>query len=154
MSAATRQFVLVRQEAGRYEYQYFGALRLRVEVHDEVDFDPNIFVYRQDLATPYTPDASPTNTFMAVASPADMAEYPIGAPDPKKAFPFFRQDWVELDFRSTLHADEAWKKLVEEAAILLHAFNRLEELQESEVVTIGPFPEDQEDEGSSESVPD
>jgi hypothetical protein len=152
MSAATRTITLVRKEAGRVEYQFFGAMRVRVEVSSAVDFDPNIFVYRQDMATPYTPDASPTDTFQTVASPADMAEYPIDGPDPFKAFPFFRQKWVELDFRSTLLAEQFWHTVVQEAAVLLHAFNKLEELQIQEVVTIGPFPEDDDDTGNSESM--
>ncbi len=152
-NAATRTFSLVRSEAARQEYQYFGALRVRVDVVDAVHFDPHIFVYRRDMTSPYTPDASPTDTFFAVASPADMDDYPINAPDPKKAFPFFRKRVVELDFRSTLHADQFWQTVVQESAVLLHAFNKLEILSHAETVPIGPFPDDVEPEDNSLSVP-
>lgn len=152
MSAATRTFNLVRSEAARYEYQYFGALRLRVEVTEAVDIDPNIFVYKRDMGTPYVPDDPVDDTFQSVASAADMAEYPVGAPDPDVAFPFFRQTWVELDFRSTLEADRFWATLVAEAAVLLHSLNKLEQLQVAETVQIGPFPEDDTDGGDSESA--
>lgn len=152
-NAATRTLSLVRSEAGRYEYQYFGALRLRVDVVDAVHIDPHIFVYRRDMSSPYTPDASPTDTFFAVASPADMDDYPLDNPDAKKAFPFFRKRVVELDFRSTLLADEAWQVIVQEAAVLIHATNKLEILKHAETVPIGPFPEDVEPEENSLSIP-
>lgn len=152
-NAATRSFSLVRSEAGREQYQYFGALRVRVDVVDAVHFDPHIFVYRRDMVSPYSPDSPPTDTFFTVASPADMAEYPINNPDPLKAFPFFRKRVVELDFRSTLHADQFWQVVVQEAAVLLHAFNKLEVLGHAETVPVGPFPEDVEPEDNSLSVP-
>lgn len=151
MSIATRSFTLVRREAGRVEYQFFGAMRVRVDVENAVDFDPNIFLYRQDLQTPYAPDDNVNNTFLSICSPADIADYPIGGPDPEKAFPFFRISYVELDFRSTYMADTFWQTLVAEAGVLLHAFNKLEELQETEVAQIGPFPEDARLPGSSVS---
>jgi hypothetical protein len=150
--AATRKLTLVKSEAARVEYQYFGALRIRVDVIDAVDIDPNIFLYRQDMATPYTPDASPTNTFFSVASPADINDYPIGAPDPLKAFPFFRQTFVELDFRSTLQADQFWQDVIQEATVLIHAMNKLELLEEVDHIQIGPFPKDDDEPSGSESI--
>mgnify|MGYP000597036515 CR=1 FL=1 len=122
------------------DYLYLSAFRLRVEVELTHGIEPQIFVYRRDLANPYTGDV--LDTFFTIASPVDMAEYPSEEPDPQKAYPFFRKRFVELDFRSTALADEAWRLIVEEATTLVHALNRLEDLEPVEEVWIGPYPED------------
>jgi hypothetical protein len=121
-------------------YTYLSAFRLRVEVEVSHGIEPQIFVYRRDLANPYTGDV--LDTFFTIASPVDMEEYPPEEPDPQKAYPFFRKRFVELDFRSSKLAEEAWLLIVEETQTLIHAMNRLEALELVEEVWIGPYPED------------
>lgn len=130
-------------------FQYLSAFRLRIEVETSHGMDPRIFVYRRDLANPYTNDV--LDTFFTIASPVDMEEFPPEEPDSRKAYPFFRKRFVELDFRSTALADEAWKLIVEETTALVHAMNRLEGLEVVEEVWIGPYPDDP---AGSHSEPD
>lgn len=130
-------------------YQWAGAFRLRVEASDPTGSgaDPNVFVYRRDPVNPYTGEAN--DTFFAVASPVDLAEYPVGDPDPDAQFPFFRLDYVELDFRAVSQAREVWELVREGVCNLLAALEKLEQLQAVEEVWVCADPP--EDQGSSES---
>lgn len=120
-------------------YQFVGAYRLRVEVVDvDGGMDPNIFLYRRDPYNPVTNEQ--LDVLFAMASPVDMADYPVGEPDPDAEFPFFRLDYMEIDVRSTRVADETWTTIVREANTLVLALDRLEELEEVEDVWAGPPP--------------
>lgn len=136
----TRRLQLKRFAVRNINAQWYGAFRLRVEAHQAENMDPNVFMYRRDPANPYTSDA--TDTFFTVASPVDMAEFPPGQPNPGNAVPFFRKSWVELDFRSTEQAMQAWQLILKEVSTLIDAMNRLDELQMVEAVWVGPFPPD------------
>lgn len=136
----TRRLQLRRFAVRNVDSQWYSAYRLRVEAHAAENVDPNVFVYRRDPANPYTGDV--TDTFFTVASPVDMSEFPPGQPNPGNAVPFFRQSWIELDFRSTFEAMQAWKLILLEVSTLLDALNRLDELQLVEQLWVGPFAPD------------
>lgn len=140
MAHATRKLKLTKFAVQNVNFQYLSVYRLRIEASEAVAMDSRIFVYRRDGVNPYTNDV--TDTFFTVASPVDMSEYPPEEPDPQKAFPFFRKNFVELDFRSVALAEEAWLLIVQEANVLVHALNRMEQLVPIEEVQIGPFPGD------------
>lgn len=59
--------------------------------------DPHIFVYQRAL--------DDVDTFVAVATPVRLDEFPVDAPQDGK--PFFRTDTVELEFESLLLLNQA-----------------------------------------------
>ncbi len=130
-------------------YLFLSAYRLRIEIEQAVDMDDRVFLFRRDPTNPNTGDT--LDTFFTVCSPVDMADFPPDEPDPAKQYPFFRRNWVELDFRATSQADEAYALIVAELQNLVFALNRLERLRTVETVWCGPPPDD--DSGhSSESM--
>lgn len=143
-----RQLKLTRSGLALVEYQWAGAFRMRIDASDPnaTGADPAVFLYRQDPINPYTNTASAV--FFAVASIADIAEYPVGEPNEALAFPFFRLDYIELDFRTTSQALEVWQIIISEVASLLAALDRMDELVELDIAYVGTAPT----EGVSESV--
>lgn len=142
-----RRLKLTRKQLVDVNYDYLGAFRLRIEVSDPTDSgaDPYVFLYNQRPVNPYT-HASDAD-FMAITSPGDLAEYPIGQANENTTYPFFRLDYVELDFRSTAQAEETWLLIMSEINNLLLALNRMDELVVTEEIWVGAAP----DSGSSES---
>lgn len=142
-----RRLKLTRSQLTEVNFQYLGAFRLRVEASDPTDSgaDPYIFLYNRRPLNPY--DQTAADDFMAVASPGDLAEYPVGEPDGRTTYPIFRLDYVELDFRSTEQAEKVWLLIVAEADTLMKALDRMEQLVPTEEVWVGAAP----DAGSSES---
>lgn len=110
------------------------AFRLRVEAIAPQGVGAEVFCYLRGPVNPYTGEAA--DVFQAVAGPVDMAEFPAGAPDNTTTFPFFRKNSVELDFRATSLAEEAWRIIQTDVRTLLHALTRLEELGDDESATL------------------
>ncbi len=142
-----RRLKLTRQQLVEVNYQYLGAFRLRVDVTDPSDSgaDTHVFLYNARPVNPY--DGSQDADFLAVASPGDLAEYPRGEPNAQTTYPFFRLDYVELDFRATSQAEEVWLLIVAEVDQLLRALDRMESLVVTEETWVGSEP----DAGSSDS---
>lgn len=129
-------------------YEYFSAYRLRVEIERAVGMDDRVFLYQRGPVNPHTGEAA--DTFVTVCSPVDMADYPPDEPDPARQYPFFRKNFVELDFRATSQAQEAYDLIVRELGVLCRALDRLEQLQEAAAVWVGAG--DPGDGGGSESM--
>jgi hypothetical protein len=136
---STRRLQIKRYAATNVDYKRFSAYRLRVEAVEAVNMDKNVFLYRRDPINPYTNDV--TDTFFTVCSPADIAEFPVGTPNPGNVAPFFRNWFIELDFRTSQDAMNAWQLLVAELSNLVEAYDRLEDLALVEDFWIGPYPE-------------
>jgi hypothetical protein len=145
-----RALKIKKLDAGpNVNYDWLSAYRLRVEIEQAVDMDARVFLYRRDPINPHTGEVR--DTFFTVCSPVDMEDYPPEDPDPAKQYPFFRRDWIELDFRATSQADEAYAMIVLELNALIFALNRLESLDTVEEFWVGDAPPD--DPGnSSESM--
>lgn len=143
-----RRLKLTKSQLTEVNYQYLGAFRLRVTASDPTDSgaDPYVFLYNARPVNPY--DDTVTADFMAIASPGDLAEYPVGEPDANTTYPFFRLDYVELDFRSTEQAERAWLLIVAEVDTLMKALDRMEQLVPTDEVWVGAAP----DAGASESA--
>ncbi len=135
-----RRIKLKKYNVTQANFQFIGAYRLRIEAHEAAGLDNRIFLYRRNPADPYT--GAVVDDFFAICSPVDLAEYPPEAPDPNRAFPFFRTNYVELDLRSTHLADRLWVTVVHEVNELLEGLDKLDELQITEEVWCGdpPFP--------------
>lgn len=139
---------ITRKQLTQVNYQYLGAFRLRVEVSDadNTGADPHVFLFLRRPINPY--DHSVLDDFLAVASPVDLAEYPVGEPRDGTTYPIFRLDYVELDFRATSQAEETWLLIVQEVDTLLKAMNRMEQLVVVEETWVGALP----DTGNSQSA--
>lgn len=141
-----RALKLLRLDAGdNVNYEYLSAYRIRIEVEQATDMDDRVFLYRRDPINPHTGETR--DTFFTVCSPVDMEDFPPEDPDPAKQYPFFRRNWVELDFRATGPAEEFWQLVQRELNTLIFALNRLEQLKTRESVWVGAGPPD--DSGSS-----
>ena len=145
-----RALKIKKSDAGQNaNYYWMSAYRLRIEIEDAVDMDDRVFLYRRDPTNPHTLETK--DTFFTVCSPVDMEDFPPEEPDPAKQYPLFRRNWVELDFRATSQADEAYALIVRELNVLIFALNRLELLKPVETVWVGAGPPDDSG-GSSEST--
>ena len=145
------QLKLVRQELTSVQYQWAGAFRMRIDATDPngTGADPNVFLYRRDPVNPYTGEAA--DVFFAVAAPADIADYPVGQPDPSKPYPFLRLDYVELDFRAVTQANAVWTIVVREVNALLVLLSRLEDLTVVAEEYVGIAPEETVSDSASDS---
>lgn len=103
-----------------------GFFRLRIETSDPEDsgMDPAVFVFRVHPPDPRTGE-TPVS-FVTVASPVDMEDYPTEAPSRDLSNPFFRTNTVELDFRSVAELNETWHEILRLLDGLLHGLDRLE----------------------------
>lgn len=137
-----RWLKLVKSTVTNVNYQFLGAYRLRVDASNpnpgESVADPNVFLYQRNLPNPY--DGSITDVWLGVASPVDMAEFPVGEPNTETAFPFYRLDYFEIDLRSTGLADEVYTLVIKEVNNLLIALDKLEALIPVEEVLVGDIP--------------
>ncbi len=113
--------------------EYLQGYRMRVEVEEAIGLDENIFVFqRQPLAA----GEGYTDRFENVASPADLEEYPIGAPNDANR-PFFRLSEIDLVFRAVSNVDEAWNLLNGEIQGLIETLDAMDELEVLEEVSFG-----------------
>lgn len=134
---ANRRLRLQKFELENVNYLYLGAFRLRVEASDPEDTgaDPAVFLYLRRPANPYNGDIG--DIFQTIASPVDMAEYPVGEPNVDTPFPIFRLPYVELDLRSVDLAEDSWGIIVSEVDTLLKSLNRMEDLVPTVSVDVG-----------------
>ncbi len=133
---ATRGIKLERSELVPANHLHLRGFRLRIEVTavtpDTVD--PYIFVYRRNAPDV---DGVELDVFQTVASFPDLAAYPRHAPPNPNQQPFFRLKHIELDFRSTQHAEEAWILVLAATNQLCAALDRSDTLTTTEVVWVG-----------------
>ena len=125
----TRRIELTRYAAENINYTYYGAYRMKVAVTDVEgdDLDKYVFIYQRKAPSPYT--GSSCDEFCAVVGPSQLGDVPAGAPDPDKNWPFYRLDYVELDFMSAEQAEQAWTEIQAEVCRLVGAMDDLEKLQ-------------------------
>ncbi len=118
---------LVRQGVTRTEAPDLGVFRLTITLDDVVGINENIFVFRAE-ATPASPPGDLTYKFTNVASVADMADYPVNAPNEDNEYPFFRMNTVTLDFRSLADLEYGWDEIRNRVQSLLTATTMLDDL--------------------------
>lgn len=144
-----RRLHLKKYTLGNVNYLYLGAYRLKIEARDTEDTgaDPNVFLFLRRPLDPVT--GLVLDEFHAIASPADMVEYPESEPSDKTTYPFFRARDLTLDFRAESMADDAWQTIVREVGVLLISLDRMDTLVLAEEVNVGNPATDG---GSSASV--
>jgi hypothetical protein len=124
---------------------------LRIDVVETTpDMPKDVFVYRRHPADPYS--GVIFDELCTVASVVDLSEYPVGDPDPNKAFPFFRKDFVEVDVRSMKEFDEIWTRIVELTCQLAETLDRADILVVDDEAVCGELPTPSESVSESESL--
>jgi hypothetical protein len=89
------------------------AYRLRVVVAAATDISTKIFVFRTKVDSNTDQGFNSTNdSFVSVADPVDLEQYPEDAPDLDNNMPYYRLDEVTLDFRSVGELEDV-KALIE-----------------------------------------
>lgn len=113
-----------------------GFFRMRIEVTDPTGSgtDPAVFLFRVHPPDPKTGLVSAS--FVTVASPVDMEDYPADTPSPDLSNPFFRRSVVELDFRSMHQLHDTWTNIIQLIRNLLRALDQLEQFRDSEVADL------------------
>lgn len=133
---ATRGIKLTRSEIVNVNHAHLRLFRLRIEVTAvrPDDVDPYVFLYRQNAPDN---DGAETATFMTVASVPDLAQYPRHAASNANQQPFFRLKHVELDFRSTRQAEDAYAIILASVSQLCEALDRADDLVVTEALWLG-----------------
>ena len=146
-----RRVQLKRFAAQPVNLNNYGAYRLRIEVAavEGPDLDQYLFIYRRVSPSPYT--GVNCDTFEAVCGPPQLAAVPAVEPDPDVEWPYYRQNYVELDVASATQADAIWEELQSEVCVLISALNKLDSLKLLETVWC-PSPPDTSASSQSTSI--
>ena len=146
----TRRIRLVRYEPQYVNFYYYSVYRMRIEVAEVEgpDLDKYVFIYRKEPVNPYSGQSC--DSFQAVAGPSQLASIPPVEADPEKSYPFYRLDYVELDFITQEQAMRVWNEIQREVCILVEAMGKMTQLAPVEDVWCPSPPEDES--AGSESV--
>lgn len=118
---------------------HIRGFRMRVEAYEAPDdLTKYVFVIRRHPADPYTGEVF--DEFYTVASFPHLANYPEGAPDPDKGWPFFRRDWIEIDVASTEQYNEVWEDIKANVCHMERAYRRAAELELVDTFWVGDSP--------------
>ncbi len=144
----TRRIKLERLGVENANVAYLGAYRLQVQVAEIEDMPEEIFIHERKV----DPDtAEITDTFCAVASPVDIYEMPINAPNSESAY--FRKSSMDGYVRSTAEAEDIWNSIQRETCILIEALNRYDTLTVIATTWCPEAPPDSSDSSASSESP-
>jgi hypothetical protein len=143
-----RYIKLIRASSENVNVRYHGAFRVQVTVARAENMPAEVFLYQR---LPPNADGEVFDRFLTVCSPVDLAEYPTVEPDDDLRFPYFRKDSVELDFRSTDHAQEFWEIMMREVCCLREALDRLDALEVTAEFECGELDSETTDSEESET---
>jgi hypothetical protein len=128
-----RKITLKREETVLNVSGNHLAYRLSVVAESE-DVDPKVFIYYQLPRSPYNTQ-EPTAEFQAVVGPPQYLEIPADSPE-LSISPYFRTDFLTLDFPSLHTARDFWAQLVEEIKTLMRSIKIAETLEIQEILEI------------------
>lgn len=100
-----------------------GTHRLRVWVSEAEGMEAAIFVYQRMPQWPG--ETEPRDVFVAVASVADLSEFP--ATEPEGSSPFFRLSSFDVVFRSVYDLTNSWDLVKQDVTDLVDNLNKLDE---------------------------
>ncbi len=132
---------LTRAEVTPINYQYVGAVRLRVEASDPSNsgMPSEVFLWHRQPMNPYNGEAD--DICIAIASPVDMSYYPAGGPNESTEYPIFRQSYLEFDLRSRDLLEKVWQTVLREVGQLCISMELLEDLAVTEESWVGSTPD-------------
>ena len=108
---------------------------LKVEVIEATDMPEEIFVFQERTSPPLEAGSDPTNTFVCIADPVDLQEFPPTAPNPAEEMPYFRVKEVTLRFRSMLDLQETQGLIDQDIELLVTSLKAAETLTPTEEKT-------------------
>lgn len=120
------RYVKLKRSMAETRLANYGGYRLRIDV-EEVrgdGWDTHLFVYRRRPVNIYTGEER--DICVAVAGPAQLADYPAGQPDPDQGWPYYRLPYAIYDVISSQTAEEIWLTAEEQINTLMEALNRLD----------------------------
>lgn len=119
-----------------FDAQYF---RLRITATATAgDVPLEIFLYHRTPAQ--TVSGETMDVFQTVCGPADIDDYPAGAPDSQADVKRFRRADVDLLLRSTEEVEEAWNSIFSAANQLCVALDRMDTLSVVSATWAGTEP--------------
>lgn len=98
------------------------AYLLKVEVISSVGYPEHIFVFHR---SPEGISGDIVDTFTQIASPVDVEEIPVDAPDPKNGMPYYRTKEVTLWFRTPDDMELAKKNIKDDIRTLSLTYDTL-----------------------------
>ena len=107
---------------------------LIVEALSATDMPTEIFVFQRTTQYGESADDQFGDLFVNVASPTDIQETPVGAPNDDNN-PYYRTSDLTLCFRSEVELEECWEYIKEDIEGLVAALKSLENLEQVEEVT-------------------
>ena len=132
MTEATRSITLQKSLTDTYVEGRTQGWLLQLAVTEAVGLAAQIFVFQRIV----NPTGAVDDVFTNVATPYDIATYPVDAP--AGASPFFRTSQVSLVFRSNDLGQETLFELESDISTLIRTYNQLDELQEQTVTITCP----------------
>ena len=126
---------LTRYESTRVDYLWAGGYRVRVVASDPVGMDGYVFLFHRKPVNPHTDTAD--DVFVGVASPVEMADYPVGSPNGLTPYPYFRLDYFEIDVPSATLVAHVWDGVVNQVDVLVRALKLLDRLSPAAETRVG-----------------
>lgn len=122
------------------------AYGLKVTVTQATDMPESIFVMRRDVVNantpmnqePVVPTGNPgiqPDTFICLADPVDLEEFPENIPDPANEMPYYRVKAVEFWFRSPDLLEDTYNLLAADIAKLVKSLQSLASIATTEEIT-------------------
>ena len=108
---------------------------LKLEVLEATDMPEEIFVFQRRTSPPLEAGQDPTDTFVCIADPVDLQEYPPTAPDLENEMPYFRVKEVLLRFRSMITLEETRDLIDEDIQLLVNSLKAVETVVPTEEKT-------------------
>ena len=123
----------------RYHYpEIQGNLQsydLRVEVIQATEMPVEIFVIQAGVAPARTDGAEATDSFICLADPGDIEEFPVNAPDLANDMPYYRVSDVTMRFRDMETLTETQTFLAQDIQKLVDSLKAAANFDPTEDVT-------------------
>ena len=107
---------------------------LRVLVEATTDMPEEIFVMQRGVPVPGE-ETDVGDSFVCLADPVDLEEYPVNAPDLENEMPYFRVKDITLRFRNMEILEETMALLADDIQNLVNALKAAEVIPLYEEVT-------------------
>ena len=95
------RYQLTKPEAGIQSFD------LIVTITSATDMPEEVFIFQRGVAPAASVDEAPTDTFVCIADPVDLEEFPVNSPDLLNEIPYYRMSTVTLRYRSMSELEEA-----------------------------------------------
>lgn len=126
--------IKIRYSRSEERNKYFS-YDLKIEVIEATDMPEEIFVFQRRTSPPLQAGGDATDTFVCIADPVDLQEFPPTQPDLENEMPYFRLSEVLLRFRSMLELEEVQTLIDQDVTLLVDSLKAAENLTPTEEKT-------------------